>query len=491
MIGISAAIGAHGALGSALIDIGWVVLGYFVVVNGFYAVLLALAVVDMRRHRLTVRGAPLWRLLASEAAPSLSVLTPAHNEGRTVAASVRALLTLRYPDLEIVVVNDGSTDDTLEVLCREFDLVEIHNIFRRVIPTRPVRALFRSRINPNLVVVDKDNGGKADALNAGLNIATGDLVCAIDADTLIEGEALLRMVRPFVMDADVVAAGGTICVANSSLVCHGRVVDARVPSKWLSGVQVVEYMRAFLFGRLGWNRAGGNLIISGAFGLFRRAAMLDAGGYVHDSVGEDMELVADIRRRGLEHGGPARVVFVPDPVAWTEVPDHIGTLGRQRERWQRGLCDVLWRHRKLLFNPRYGALGMIVYPYFLFVELLAPVIEGVGLVSLAVAIALGEAGLGFAGLFLLLAYGLGLALTAFTLLMEQLSFDRYRRGADKLRLLLWALLEPVGYRQLTVLWRLRGLVRYLGRRTDWGAMSRRGFQAADEALLPGAGSSAA
>jgi cellulose synthase/poly-beta-1,6-N-acetylglucosamine synthase-like glycosyltransferase len=453
----------------------WAVLVYFVVVNSFYLALLVAAGSTMRRHSYILWEDTRERLLGSRVTPRISVLAPAYNEATTVAESVRALLTLRYPNLEVVLVNDGSPDDTLGILEREFDLAPVHPVFRRQVDSKPVRGLYRSRVKPELVVVDKENGGKADALNAGLNVASGDLMCAIDADTLIEADALLRMVRPFLESEDVVAAGGTIRVANGSTVRAGRVVAPAAPRGLLAGVQAVEYLRAFLFGRLGWNRLGGNLIISGAFGLFRRDAMIAAGGYVHDTVGEDMELVANLRRRGLEHGTASEVRFVPDPVAWTEVPESLRVLGRQRDRWQRGLTDVLWRHRRMIGNPRYGALGLVVMPYFVVVELLGPVVEALGLLTLAVGLPLGVVGGRFALLFFLAAYGYGLVLSMATLLLEDFGARRNERLSDRLIMLPWVVVESLGYRQLTVLWRLRGLASYLRGSKEWGSMTRKGF----------------
>jgi cellulose synthase/poly-beta-1,6-N-acetylglucosamine synthase-like glycosyltransferase len=461
----------------------WFVLVYFLFVTTFYALVLGAAGIELSVHRRRQRLETGDWLRSSPIAPRISVLAPAHDEAATIAESVRALLTLSYPALELVLVNDGSTDATLETLQREFDLVAVHPIFRRQVDSRPVRGLYRSRLKPELVVVDKENGGKADALNAGLNVATGALVCAVDADTLIEPDALLRMVRPFLESDDVVAAGGTVRVANGSSVRSGRVVHARAPRRLLAGVQAVEYLRAFLFGRLGWNRLGGNLIISGAFGLFRREAMLDAGGYVHDTVGEDMELVAHIRRRGIERGTPSRVAFVPDPVAWTEAPESLRVLGRQRDRWQRGLAEVLWRHRSLAFNRRYGALGLVVFPYFIGVELLGPVVEALGLVSLAVAVPLGALAPAFAVLFFAVAYGYGLVMNLFALVLEDLGARRYDGVRDRLLLLVWATVESLGYRQLTVYWRIRGLVRRMRGSRDWGVMTRTGF-ARDPAPTP-------
>jgi cellulose synthase/poly-beta-1,6-N-acetylglucosamine synthase-like glycosyltransferase len=453
----------------------WFVLVYFVIVNTFYALVLGSAGLEFRRHRRKLRHEARERLLSSRIAPRISVLAPAHNEAATIAESVRALLTLSYPQLEVVLVNDGSADDTLATLEREFDLVPVHPIFRRQVTSKPVRGLYRSRVKGELIVVDKENGGKADALNAGLNVASGALVCAVDADTLIEPDALLRMVRPFLESDEVVAAGGTVRVANGSSVRAGRLVKARAPRRWLAGVQAVEYLRAFLFGRLGWNRLGGNLIISGAFGLFQRQAMIDAGGYVHDTVGEDMELVAHLRRRGIAQGTASRVTFVPDPVAWTEVPESLRVLGRQRDRWQRGLAEVLWRHRGMALNPRYGALGLVVLPYFILVELLGPVVEALGLLSLAIAVPAGAVSPAFAAVFFLVAYGYGLVLNVCTLVLEDYGARRYDGLRDRLLMFAWAALESLGYRQLTVFWRLRGLIRRLRGTSDWGVMTRRGF----------------
>jgi cellulose synthase/poly-beta-1,6-N-acetylglucosamine synthase-like glycosyltransferase len=451
------------------------VLGYFLLVNTIYGLLLVAAGWEMAVHARRIRSESRWRVLQSEIVPSISLLAPAYNEEATIAESVRSQLGLYYPNLEVVVVNDGSRDRTLEVLIAAFDLAPIHPIYRRTVDCAPVVGLYRSRLHTGLVVVDKQNGGKADALNAALNVAQGDLVCAIDADTLIEPDALQRMVRPFLVEDDVIAAGGTIRVANGCSIRGGRVSEVRAPRGALGGFQVIEYLRAFLFGRLGWNRLGGNLIISGAFGLFRRSAVLAAGGYAHDTVGEDMELVARLRRRSREAGGSGKVAFIPDPVAWTEAPESLRVLGRQRDRWHRGLADVLWRHRAVLGRPRYGVLGMVVFPYFVFVELLAPVVEAVALAGLVVGLAIGAVNTSFALLFFLVAYGLGLCLAAFTIALEELSFHRYERVSDRALLLVWALLENFGYRQLTVVWRLRGLARFLRGRKDWGTMARRGF----------------
>lgn len=451
------------------------VLGYFLLINVCYTGLLVAAILEMRRSRNEAVGINDHIVVGSRLAPTISILAPAYNEEATITASVQSLLTLDYPNLEVVVIADGCKDQTIAVLKAEFALVGVHRAYAPRVPTKGVVALYRSVRHANLVVVDKLNGGKADALNVGLNLASGELVCAIDADTLIERGALVRLARPMIIDPQVVATGGTIRPVNAVPTRNGQVLDVTVPRGLLAGVQVVEYLRAFLLGRLGLNRLGGNLIISGAFGLFRREPMIAAGGWLHDTVGEDMELVVRLRRLGYEQGGPRAVVFVPDPTAWTEVPESWDVLGRQRDRWHRGLTDTLWRHRRLIGNPRYGAMGLVVFPYFVLVELLAPVVEALGLVVLAGSLAVGLIDQTFAVLFFALAIGIGLVLSVATLLLDQASFLRFRRPRDLAWLVWWSVAENLGYRQMTVYWRLRGLWKYLRGRSDWGAMTRKGF----------------
>jgi cellulose synthase/poly-beta-1,6-N-acetylglucosamine synthase-like glycosyltransferase len=453
----------------------YIVAAYFVFVNTFYAVLLLSATRQLQRHNQRTWQQRHLGLLGSGSAPRLAVIAPAYNEEATIADSVRGLLTLRYPNLEVVVVNDGSTDSTLAVLAREFDLHAVHPDPEPLVEHAPIIGIHRSRRVEQLVVVDKINGGKSDAMNAGLNASSAELVCYIDADTLIDPEALLRLVQPFIESDDVVAAGGTVRVVNGSEVRTGRVVERRAPRRFLPGVQTVEYARAFLFGRMGWNALGGNLIISGAFGLFRRHAVGAVGGLLHGTVGEDMELIVRLRRHAAEQGGPGKIVFVPDPIAWTEAPSKLSDLAGQRDRWHRGLTDTMWRHRRLFFNPRYGALGTVAYPYYVLVELIAPIVEAFGLLALPIALWLGAVNVEFAILLLIVAYGYGMVLTTCSLLLEERAQVPYARFRDRLVLLPWVFLESFGYRQLTVVWRIRGIWNYLRRRTDWGQMSRAGF----------------
>jgi cellulose synthase/poly-beta-1,6-N-acetylglucosamine synthase-like glycosyltransferase len=450
---------------------------YVLIINAFYAFLLILSIPELWRHWQVSEDAVLQRLLSSDALPPVSILVPAYNEEVTIAASVLSFLSLRYPRLEIILVNDGSRDRTVDVLIKEFDLYQIPPAYPRTIPTKAVRAVYRSRQQSRLVVIDKENGGKADSLNAAMNAARHPFVLAVDADTLIEADALLRLARPFMLGTSVAAVGGTIRVANDCRVEMGRVVETRVSKQWLPGCQVVEYLRAFLFGRLGWNRLGGNLIISGAFGLFRRKYMLAIGGYKTGNVTEDMDLVVRLHRYLRENKIKSEMPFIPDPVAWTEVPSDWRVLARQRERWHRGLLGTMIDHRGMLLNPRYGMTGMIAMPFFLFGELLAPVIEVLGYVLTAVGIYIGAIGWTFAALFLAVGVGFGTILSIWAVVLEEASFRRYGRRGDFLRLLGYAVIEGLGFRQMTVWFRIQAFWKYMRGVQSWGAMTRTGFGA--------------
>ena len=393
----------------------------------------------------------------------------------SIVDSLRSLLTLRYPYYEVVLVNDGSTDDTLQRLIAAYDLYEVPPAVMRRLRTERVRGYYRSRTWSKLMVVDKANGGKADSLNVALDASRFPFVLACDADTLIEPDALLRLTRPFLFDQKIAAVGGTIRVVNSCTVKDGRVTDARVDPRWLPGVQTVEYLRAFLFGRLGWNLLGGNLNISGAFGLFRRDYLTEILGYATSTVTEDFEVSVRLQRFLKEKNTKARVTFIPDPVAWTEVPTAVSVLGRQRERWHRGLIATLVTHRQVIFNPRYGATGLIAMPYFVFCEMLAPLIEAFGLILTIIGTMFGLLEPRYAVAFFVVTYLYGILLSLAAILMEEASFHKYRRPIDSLRLVLFAFLEPLGYRQITVWFRLKAFVRYMRGDRRWGRMQREGF----------------
>ena len=460
--------------------LGWAeygVLAYFLALNSFYALLLILAVPELWSHWHLAEDEGLSRVLGTGALPGLSILVPAHNEELTIVDSTLSFLTLEYTRHEVIVVNDGSSDATLRRLIEAYELFPVPAAFMASVRTSRVRNYYRSRRYSKLLVIDKEKGGKADALNAALNAAHHQYVLAVDADTLIEPDALLRLARPFLLGTRIAAVGGTIRVANSCRIEHGRVVDARVDRRWIPGIQVVEYLRAFLFGRLGWNRLGGNLIISGAFGLFRRDYLIALRGWGAGSVAEDMDLVVRLHRYLRDRRLPDAMPFIPDPVAWTEAPVSRAILANQRERWHRGLIQTGWAHRGMLFLPRSGALGFISYPYFLIGEAIAPLVEAFGYVALVLGLAFGAVDLHFAWLFFSVALLYGVLLSAWAILLEEITFRRYRHRADVLRLLFYAVVEGFGYRQITLWFRLKAFWKVLRGDTRWGAMRREGFAA--------------
>ncbi len=460
------------------------IIWYFLVLNSFYALLILLSVPELWKHWKITHSDNLTRYLSSEALPPISVLMPAYNMEAGIVHSAKAQLSLQYPQHEVIVVNDGSTDGTMEELHTAFDLFEIPPAIPRRIPTEPVRAYYRSRRQPGLLVIDKDNGGKSDALNAAISAARYPLVVAVDADTMMQPDALIRLARTFLVGSPVAAAGGTIRVANGCDINRARVTKPALSKNYLAAIQVPEYLRAFLFGRLGWNRLGGNLIVSGAFGLFQRQHLLEIGGYKTGNVVEDLDLVVRLHKNLRDRGIEYRVAFIPDPVAWTEVPSDLRTLARQRERWHRGLVKTMLDHRRMLFNPRYGIIGMITFPFFFFGEMLAPVVELVGYLLTFVGLYAGFVDVDFALLFLAVALGYQMLLSTWAVILEEATFRVYERPRDFVRLILYAFLEPFGYRQLTVVWRLQGFWNAMRGLTHWGEMQRKGFATPEDSITP-------
>jgi cellulose synthase/poly-beta-1,6-N-acetylglucosamine synthase-like glycosyltransferase len=464
------------AIDGLLTVVSAVTIVYFAILNGLYMTFTAIAWRSLGHHLRSRAYSAVEEAFNSPFTPGITVILPAFNESAGIVESVHSLLALRYPRYEVIVVNDGSTDDTVARLEAAFDLVSASRAIRPSIPTRPVSASYVSRRDPNLWVLDKANGGKADALNAGVAAAQHPYVCALDADALIETDALLRVAAPILDDPErVIATGGIVRIANGSTIDHGRVTGVRLPANPLAVLQVLEYFRAFLIGRVGWTRLNALLIISGAFGLFQREAVEEVGGWATDTVGEDMELVVRLHRHFRARGLPYRIEFVADPVCWTEVPEDLGSLSRQRRRWHRGLGQTLWRHRRGVGNPRYGALGLIALPYFLLFEFLGPVVETFGAALTVVAFIAGDlSGASFVG-FLLLAFLVGVVLSIAALALEEFNFRRHQRTRDVVSMVLYSVLENFGYRQLNDLWRVLALVDLARRKQGWGAQRRRGI----------------
>lgn len=455
------------------------ILVYFFLINSTYTLLNLLAFVEVHEQASRVYVDDYAQMLRSRLTPGLSIIVPCRNEETTIVDNIHSLLTASYPHIEAIVVNDGSTDATLDRLKKEFELVKTDRVLRDAIPTEAVRGIYRGPFDPRLVVIDKAGGGKADALNAGLNACRMPFVLTLDADVILDDEALLRIMKPVVDDPQhVVAGGGIVRIVNECVVRGGQVVQKRLPKKPLVLFQIVEYFRAFTAGRAGFARLNSLAIVSGAFSLLSADIARRYGGFSRETVGEDLEIVLKLHKRLRRDGRrDYKVFYAAFPICWTEVPESLKVLGRQRSRWQRGLSETLWHYRSMLLNPRYGRIGMFAMPIFVFVEWLGPLVEFSGYLYFTYLLVTGQFGAWFFFPFLALAVLWGMVLSILAVVMQDMEFRWLSRWSSLVRLLTFSLLENLGYRQLTIVWRLRGFFAWLFRREGWGAMPRKGFSA--------------
>jgi len=452
--------------------INWVFLFYFIGLHGVYLMLTVSSMFYLPRFMREHSTEDLSPLHA-DFEPPVTIIVPAYNESATIASSVRALLQLEYPEYEIVIVNDGSTDDTLQVLIDAFSLKPFPEVYRKQIETKPVRKIYRSTRFSNIRVIDKHNGGKADSINTGINASYFPLFCCVDADSVLERDSLKRVVRPFIEQPETVASGGVVRVLNGCTVDNGFISKVGLPTNILALFQVVEYLRAFMFGRLGWSPMNALLIISGAFGVFRKETVISVGGYLTHSIGEDMELVVRMHRALIKKKTPYKIQFVPDPVCWTEAPEKLSVLRRQRIRWQIGLAESLTMNMPLLFNRNGGIVSWVAFPFFLLFECFGPILEVAGFIIVSYAFYIGLVPNEFFVTFLLLAVGLGILVSVISLSLEEVSFRTSNNAFELFLLFLVAIVENLGYRQLNAIWRLSGIMQWLFQsERKWGEMTR-------------------
>jgi cellulose synthase/poly-beta-1,6-N-acetylglucosamine synthase-like glycosyltransferase len=468
------------ALEQFAIGVATVIIAIGLLQNGVYVLQLILAALSLTRNPPLKRTGALWERNAA-IAPPISLLVPAYNEERTIVETVRSLLALLYTNIEVIVVNDGSTDATMAELIKGFDLVPEMRPAAQSLPHKPIRSVLGATQEPRLLVIDKENAGKADALNCAINFARSPIICSIDADSILERDALLRAVEPFIDDPErTVAVGATVRVANGCVVKHGHVVDVRLPRKMLALFQTVEYLRSFLMARLAWSHVGALTIVSGAFGLFRRQAVIDAGGYSTHTVGEDLELVIRLHRLMRDRGEEYRITFIPEPVCWTEVPETLKSLSSQRTRWQRGALETFFMHIDMMVKPRYGRIGSISFINMLLIDVISPIAEVLGYVLVPLFWGVGLLSVDYLFAFLALTFAFGIAISAGALILEELELRRFPRILDLLRLVFAAVLENFGYRQLNNIWRVRGTWQFLRGKRSWGYLARKGFVRAPE-----------
>lgn len=453
---------------------------YYLCCNTAYLVMLMAALHTSIKHQHRLQGLEGSWIKLSPLTPPITILMPARNEEKSISVAVKNLLTLDYSELELIVINDGSSDRTLELLRHEFQLRPVKAVYVAEALSAPVRQLYRSDIVPNLLVIDKDSGGsKADAVNAGLNAATSPYICVVDADSVLERDSLLRIMAPVLADPQkVIAVGGIVRILNGSELENGRMRRVRLPRKSIEILQVIEYLRAFLIGREAWAGKNMLLIISGAFGVFRTDLVRAIGGYRSHAIGEDIDLVTRLHRYMRDKGQEYEIRFIPDPVCWTEAPSDMRSLRSQRSRWQKGLLDVLWPQREMLFRVRYGRIGWFALPYLWIFELFAPLIEVAGIVSIILAACLGVLSREFFAQFLIFGYAFATVISIGSVLLEELTFKRYNDWQDVIRLVSYCFLEHFPYRQFQMIWRLQGMWQYLRGDIAWGVLQRSGLQSA-------------
>lgn len=450
---------------------------------GIYIFNALLSILELRKYTSKNKYVDYKSMLSFPKIPTVSVIAPAYNEEKTIIDNIECLLSLHYEDFEIIIVNDGSTDNTLDKITKHFDLVKVNRAYELEIECSPIRAIYQSR-NPayyNLVVVDKINGGKADSLNAGINISEKDLFLAIDVDCIIESDAILKMVKPFMDDNKrvVIASGGVIRIANSSQISEGRIVKVNYPKNFWAKFQVLEYFRAFTLGRMAWSKLNGLLIISGAFGLFDRKRVLKVGGYDKHSVGEDLELVVRMRRYMHEvEKKKYRVAFIPDPLCWTEVPESYRVLARQRNRWTRGAIDTILKHRKMFLNPKYGLIGMMSFPNWVLFEWLGPIIQSVGLIYFIFLLIFGLVNFQVFLTLLVFVLTFSIMYSLFAIFFEAYTFNKYKGVSYLSQAISFIFLEMFIYQPLNMFFSLTGHIDFYFRKEDknrWGDMTRKGF----------------
>ncbi|MBY6053761.1 glycosyltransferase [Cytobacillus firmus] len=461
--------------GNILVGFAAFIAVFMVLVISFYSIILVISVFQLRKEYLLNRNQTFDEYMNESFAKPVSIIVPAYNEEAGVVASVRSLLSIDYPSFEIIVVNDGSKDDTIEKMITHYQMKEINPAVRKQVETKAVKKVYQSASLPNLFLIDKENGGKADALNAGINFSHFPFFCSLDGDSVLERDAFLKVMKPILdSDGEVIASSGSIRIANGCDIQDGNILKVGLAREPLVIMQIIEYLRAFLMGRIGLSRHNLLLIVSGAFGVFSKQWVIDAGGYKTNTVGEDMELVVRLHRLIRDKKQKKKIVYVPDPVCWTEVPESTTYLRRQRRRWHRGLFESLWTHRKMTFNPRYGLIGFISFPYFWIVEFLGPIVELLGYIYVVISLFLGGIYLEFAILIFLLSCLYGSLFSMAAVLLEEWSLRKFPKISDLIKLFFYSLTETLWYRPLTVFWRCEGIWQLVKGDTSWGEMKRKG-----------------
>ena len=445
----------------AIIDM--FLLTYFLLLNGFYGFLLILTNPEIIRRNQEIKANDLYNSLPLSLVPPISLIIPAHNEKDVILSSVIAALQIKSAHFEVIVVDDGSTDGTLELLIEKYRLFPVPPIFIPTLKTAPTKYCYRSKEHPQLLVLQKENGGREDAINAGINASTAPFFVNIDADSLIEPDAIHLLMQHLLTKRNICAMGGMLCIINGCTIELGMIKKVVLPSSFWGSMQVVEYLKAFFFGRVGWNKLGGAPLISGGFGLFNKQAVIEVGGLKNVLAG-DLDLTVRIHKHMHEKKQPYEIDYLFDAVVWTDVPQTYSALAKQRKRWQSSIVDVCWRYKKMFFNYKYGITGFLHFPYILFGEVLAPLVEGFGYLYIIFCYFIGYLNITFFWYFILIAWGVSIFLTIASLIMQEVFLKKYIAKRQILKIMIYSLVENFTYRPLTVWWRIEGFFRYFTKR---------------------------
>ncbi|AXI00205.1 glycosyltransferase family 2 protein [Sporosarcina sp. PTS2304] len=455
---------------------------YTIAINIFYNGQLLVSVLDLFRYFKKLKSSDYKRYINSKNMIPISIIVPAYNEEKTIVDNIHSMLALNYYEYEIIVVNDGSSDLTKAQIVKEFELVKVNMPIKVSIQTKEVLGVYYNPKYERLLLLDKVNGGKADALNAGINLSKYPLFASVDADSVLENDALIKLTMEFVETPKTIAVGGIVRVSNGSIIHKGKLIESHPPKSMVAKFQVVEYLRAFLTGRTSFSTINSVLIISGAFGAFRKSSVIECGGYKVNTIGEDMDIIMKLHKKMREEKRKYKITFLADPICWTQVPESLADLRVQRRRWQIGLMDSLLQYKSMVGNPKYGTIGMIVLPSFWIFELIGPIIEFLGFIFIPLAYLFGLLEFNSFLIYLLIAFLLGSTLSIGSILLEQISFRHYTTLKSTLRLVLFAFLENLGYRQLTVLYRVEGIVKMRRGRHAWGTIKRKEFDKNEKKL---------
>jgi len=465
----------HTVLYKIALAINYFSLAYVIAVSTIYLVQLISASFGLRKYVRSLRYIDYRRFLDSEHMVPISLLVPAYNEFATIVDSVKNLLSLDFPEYELIVINDGSKDETLQLLIDAFQLLPFQQPYKKSLETKEIKTIYRSAKDVRLIVLDKENGGKADALNAGINVSAYPVVVSIDADSILEKSSLIKIIYSFVSDPTCIAVGGIVRIGSGCEIVEGQLTEVGLSKNPIVALQTTEYLRAFLTGRIGFDVMGMLLIISGAFGAFSKAAVIEAGGYTRNCVGEDMELVVKLHELMHRKKKKYSVRFLPDPICWTQPPERLSDLKKQRKRWHIGLIDSLLRHKEMLFNPKYGRIGMVCLPYYWIFELIGPVVETVGFLFVPISFFLGIVNLWFMLSFFLVAVLYGTVLSVGALMLEENTFKKYPNLGQLLRLFFYSLVDNFGYRQINTVYKVEAMFGFRKNKSRWGELKRKGF----------------